>query len=283
MKVIRLINGTPFENNLKNEIMKSYINAFFLTFLSLLILSSSKSTDLPNVENKSFQAGEKLRYRITFGFVDAGEATLELKNTTKKGNGRELIHAVGIGRTLGGFNSFYKVDDRYETFLDKKGIFPWFFVRRVDEGGYKINQDYIFKHHIGKVENSLGKSFKVPIAVQDMISSFYYARTLNFKNIKKGQTFEFPCFMDDELYNLKIKYVGEEFIHIRKGKFKCMKFVPVVQTGRYFNSEEDVSFWVTSDANRIPVLVKAKIPVGVVKMHLVEWSGLRNELTSKVK
>jgi hypothetical protein len=156
-------------------------------------------------------------------------------------------------------------------------------VRRVDEGGYKINQDYAFKHHVGKVDNGAGKTFKIPIAVQDMISSFYYARTLNFKNIKKGQTFEFPCFMDDELYNLKVKYVSEEFINIRKGKFKCMKFVPVVQTGRYFKSEEDVNFWVTSDANRIPVLVKAKIPVGVVKMHLVEWSGLRNELTSKVK
>ncbi len=263
--------------------MKRLFSSIALVSISLLILSGSKSTDLPNVENKAFQVGEKLRYRITYGFVDAGEATLELKSTSKKGNGRELIHAVGIGRTLGGFNSFYKVDDRYETYIDKKGIFPWYFVRRVDEGGYKINQDYAFKHHVGKVDNGAGKSFKIPTAVQDMISSFYYARTLNFKNIKKGQTFEFPCFMDDELYNLKIKYVGEEFIHIRKGKFKCMKFVPVVQTGRYFKSEEDVNFWVTSDANRIPVLVKAKIPVGVVKMHLVEWSGLRNELTSKVK
>ncbi len=263
--------------------MNRYSYFFLLSFFSLIIFSSFKWTDFPNVENKAFQVGEKLRYRINFGFVDAGEATLELKNTSKKGNGRELIHAVGIGKTLGAFNSFYKVDDRYETFLDKKGVFPWFFLRRVDEGGYKINQDYIFKHHIGKVENSIGKSFKIPIAAQDMISSFYYARTLNFKNIKKGQTFEFPCFMDEELFKLKVKYVGEEYINIRKGKFLCMKFVPVVQTGRYFKSEEDVSFWVTSDANRIPILVKAKIPVGVVKMQLVEWSGLRNDLTSKIK
>jgi hypothetical protein len=56
----------------------------------------------------------------------------------------------------------------------------------------------------------------------------------------------------------------------------------VVQTGRYFKSEDDVNFWVTNDANKIPILVKAKIPVGVVKMHLVEWSGLKNELKSKV-
>jgi hypothetical protein len=77
--------------------------------------------------------------------------------------------------------------------------------------------------------------------------------------------------------------VGDEVIHIRKGKFNCKKFVPVVQQGRYFESENDVNFWVTNDDNKIPVLVKAKIPVGVVKMHLVEWSGLKNELKSKVK
>jgi len=57
----------------------------------------------------------------------------------------------------------------------------------------------------------------------------------------------------------------------------------VVQTGRYFENEEDVQFWVTADENRIPVLVKAKIPVGTVKMHLIEWNGLKNELSSKVK
>ena len=88
--------------------------------------------------------------------------------------------------------------------------------------------------------------------------------------------------MDDEIFDLEIKYVGDEEIKIRKGKFKVHKFVPVVQTGRYFETEEDVQFWVTADKNRIPVLVKAKIPVGTVKMHLVEWSGLKNELSSKM-
>lgn len=249
----------------------------------LLLMSSSALVTYPSVTNKSFQVGEKLRYRVTYGFIDAGEAILEIKSTTKKGNNRELIQAVGTGRTLGGFNAFYRVEDSYETFMDAKGIFPWFFVRRVDEGGYKINQDYAFKQDKSKVDNGKGKEFKIPMGVQDMISAFYYARTLDFKNMKKGKTFEFKCFMDDELYNLKIKYVGDEAIHIRKGKFNCHKFVPVVQTGRYFKSEEDVNFWVTNDENKIPILVKAKIPVGVVKMHLVEWSGLKNELKSKLK
>jgi hypothetical protein len=255
----------------------------FVLVGGMFTMTSSKEVTYPTVVNKAFQIGEKLRYRVTYGFMDAGEAVLELKSTTKKGANRELMHAVGSGRTLGGFNAFFKVVDSYETFLDKKGVFPWFFVRRVDEGGYKINQDYAFKHDKYKVDNGKGKEFKIPVGIQDMISSFYYARTLNFKDMKKGKTFEFKCFMDDEIYNLKIKYVGDETITIRKGKFSCHKFVPVVQTGRYFKSEEDVNFWVTNDDNKIPVLVKAKIPVGVVKMHLVEWSGLKNELKCKVK
>lgn len=162
-------------------------------------------------------------------------------------------------------------------------MFPWFFVRRVEEGKYKLNQDYTFLHHKSIVNNGKGKEFKAPMGIQDMISSFYYARTLDFKDMKPGKIFEFKCFMDDEIYTLKIKYTGEEVIHIRKGKFNCYKFVPVVQTGRYFKSEDDVNFWITKDANKIPILVKAKIPVGIVKLHLVEWSGLKNNLSSKIK
>ena len=246
-----------------------------------MLLSSSVVT-YPTRNNSAFEQGEKLRYRITYGFMDAGEAVLEVKNTSKKGNGRSLWQATGTGRTLGGFNAFYKVDDTYETFIDKEGVFPWYFTRRVDEGGYKINQDYTFKHHQYRVDNGEGKEFKIPMGIQDMISSFYYARTIRMENMKVGQVFAFNCFMDDEIWPLKVKYVGDEEIRIRKGKFKVHKFVPVVQTGRYFKSEEDVNFWVTADENKIPILVKAKIPVGVVKMHLVEWENLKNPLTSKI-
>jgi hypothetical protein len=255
-------------------------------FLSLAVgfiaLTSSSEVSYPYVHNKAFQVGEKLKYRVTYGFMDAGETVLEVKSTSRKGANRPLYHVVGTGKTLGGFNAFYKVHDVYESYIDRKSIMPWYFVRNVDEGGFKINQKYTFKQNYKKVNNGK-KDFKVPLGIQDMISSFYKARTLDFSDLKKGKVFSFKCFMDDEVYDLKIKYKGTETIKIRKGKFKCYKFVPVVQTGRYFENEEDVQFWVTADENRIPVLVKAKIPVGTVKMHLIEWNGLKNELSSKVK
>lgn len=257
----------------------------FTAFLStcVLLVSSSNGPKYPNVDNQVFQIGERLRYRISYGFIDAGEAVLETKETAIKGAYRKLIHVVGTGKTLGAFNAIFKVNDRYESYIDQQSIMPWFFYRRVDEGGYKIKQDYTFRQHSEKVDNGKGKVFKAPMGVQDMLSCFYYARTLDFNNIKKGKIFVIPTFMDDELFDLKIKYMGDEVIELRKGRFKCMRFVPVVQTGRYFKNEEDVSFWVTKDKNRIPVQIKAKIPVGSVKMHLVGYTGLKNDVSSKLK
>ena len=258
---------------------------FFLIGCIALFFSMTSSSLItyPTVSNKAFQVGEMLRYRISYGFIDAGEAVLEVKSTTKKGADRELLHVKGTGKTLGGFNSIFKVLDTYESFIDKKGVFPWFFVRRVDEGGYKINQDYTFHQDKSKVNVGGTKEFKTTLGIQDMISAFYYARTLNFKTMKVNDTFEFKCFMDNEIFLLKIKFVGNEEISIKKGKFNCHKFVPVIQTGRLFKHESDVNFWITNDENRIPILVKAKIPVGIIKMQLVEWTGLKNLLSSKIE
>ena len=255
---------------------------FFAVPLAILLgMSSSSLIKYPAIKTKSFETGEVLRYRVTYGFVDAGEAILTVKETSKKGAGnRPLYHVRGEGRTLGAFNLFFKVEDVYESYIDKQGAFPWYFVRRVNEGGYIKNQDYTFMQDKQKV-NTGKNEFKVPLGVQDMISSFYYARTLDFKNMKPGDETEFKCFMDDEVYPLRVKYHGTEEIKIRKGKFDCLKFTPVVQEGRYFEQDDDVEFWVTNDANRIPVLVKAKIPVGIVKMHLVEWEGLVGDIAKK--
>jgi hypothetical protein len=251
------------------------------TLFLLALLSSSGKEVFPVTDNDAFAVGEKLRYHLSYGLIDAVEATLYLKWTDRKGHGRPLYHAVAKGYSINTFDNVFHVDDTYESYLDQRSIMPWFFKRRVDEGGYKISQDYTFHHQSETVETNKGKTFKIPMGAQDMISAFYYARTLDFKGAKKGQTFSFPIFMDNEVFTLKIKYLTDQVIETNKGKFKCHKFVPLVQTGRYFKDEEDVQFWVTADANRIPVLVKAKLPVGVVRLHLVGYTNLRNPLTSK--
>lgn len=236
------------------------------------------TTSFRTISHSTFKAGEELKYRLHYGAIDAGEAVIKVKKSDKKAKGRSLLHVVAEGKSISAFDMFFKVRDRYESYIDEKGVFPWVFVRRVNEGGYKINQDYTFFQHKSKVDNGEGKQFEVPKFSQDMISSFFYARTLDYDNAKVGQTFTVQTFVDDQMYDLKIKYMGKETVKLRKGKFKCMKFQPIVQEGRIFSSSEDLQVWITDDKNRIPILVKSKILVGSIKMEVVDYKNLANPI-----
>lgn len=244
---------------------------------------ANQSAEFRSVKNEAFKPGEMLRYRVHYGIVDAGEAILEVKECEKKVAGRKLIHVEGTGRSLGGFDWFFKVRDRYESYIDEQAMFPWLFVRRVNEGGYKIEQDYTFLQNKNKVDLGQGKSMEAPANVQDMLSSFYYARTLNFDNAKVGDVFTINTVCDGEMFPLKIKYMGKETVNLRKGKYRCMRFVPVVLTGRIFKSNEDLSVWITDDKNKIPILAKAKIWVGSIKCEVVEFKGLANPVAKVSK
>ncbi len=232
--------------------------------------------------NTAFKAGEFVKYRIHYGMIDAGEATLKVEDSQYKFGDREAFHIVGEGKSLGSFDWFFKVRDRYETYIDKQGMFPHRFIRQTDEGGYKINQDYTFIPEKRAYKEANGDAFLTTEFVQDMLSSYYYARTLDYTNAKKGDVFTIMTIVDGELFPLGMKYIGKEQVKVDAGTFNCLKFAPVVQKGRVFKKEEDLSVWITDDANHLPILVKAKILVGAIKMELKEYSGLANSI-AKVK
>jgi len=241
-------------------------------------LDTLPEIELPDLGQRAFDAGEYLRFRLHYGLIDAGEAELKIYRSSKKFNGRETLHVIGTGKTLGAFNWFYKVRDRYETFLDAETIVPWEFVRRIREGGYSKDENYRFHQHKSAVSTHKGDTFKIPRFSQDMLSSFYFARTIDFSNARVGDVFTIPTFVDEEEYPLKIKYIGKEQLKSRTGTYRCLKFVPVVQEGRIFEKEEDMTVWITDDENKIPVLAKAKVLVGSIKMELVEYDNLSNPI-----
>lgn len=238
--------------------------------------------DLPTKTNDAFKAGEVLSYRLHYGIIDAGVAIIEVMPEIKDFGGHKVYHVVGNGYSKGTFNWFFKVKDRYETYIDKDALVPWYFVRRCDEGGYIINQDYIFNHYTKKVDVGDGKQYDVPVGIQDMLSSFYYARNIDFTTAKEGTIYEIPSFVDKQNWTLKIKYVGKETIDTDVGKFRCLKFRPIIQTGRIFKKEEDLNVWITDDKNHIPIRAQAKILVGSIKMDLTSYKNLANT-TAKVE
>ncbi|HLG03386.1 MAG TPA: DUF3108 domain-containing protein, partial [Bacteroidia bacterium] len=186
-------------------------------------------------------------------------------------------HMIATGESKGAFDLFYKVRDRYESYMDEEALMPWLFLRSVDEGGFKFKQNQAYNHNTGTVLAD-GKAFTVPRYIQDMLSAFYYSRTLDFSQAKLNDVFTVNCFVDNEIWDMKMKFLGREVLKSDVGRINCLKFCPVVQKGRVFKKEEDLTVWISDDANHIPIRAQGEILVGSVKMDLTSYTGLVAEL-----
>lgn len=250
--------------------------------ISEAIQTQTGTDQLPSTVNKAFKQGEVLTYRMHYGMLNAGVAILEVKPDLIEVSGRKVYHIVGSGYTIGSTDWFFKVRDRYETYMDKDAMLPWLFVRRVDEGGYKFSQDYAFNHYTKKVDIGNNEKFDIPAGIQDMVSAFYSARNMDLSNAKAGDLFSITCFVDKEIWPLKIKFIGKETIETDIGKFRCLKFRPIVQKGRVFKKEEDLNVWISDDDNHLPMRVKADVLIGSIKMDITSAKNLANP-SSKVE
>jgi len=243
------------------------------------LLISHHEQQLPFKKNSAFREGEELQYRLHYGLIDAGEAILQVKPELMEFGGRKVYHIVGRGYTTGSTDWFFKVRDRYETYLDKEALLPWYFVRRVDEGGMQFSQDYVFDHYANKVNIGNNQNFDVPIGIHDMVSAFYAARSLDLSKAQPGDIFSLSCFMDKEIWPLKIKFIKREILKTDVGKIRSLVFRPVVQKGRVFKQEDDLTIWISEDNNHIPLRVEAKILIGSIKMDLKSYKNIATGLS----
>jgi hypothetical protein len=148
----------------------------------------------------------------------------------------------------------------------------------VNEGSYVKNQNVSFDHYRDSAKSEKA-TIAIPEYTQDLVSAFYYARTIDFSKAKEGDIFPINGYLDDEILSLNIKYLGKEKIKSKVGWINCIKFRPMLAEGRVFKEQEDMTIWVSDDKNRIPVRVQTNILVGSIKMDLVSYENLVNELS----
>lgn len=249
----------------------------------LFVVTAGFSTQ----KERAFDVGEWFKFRIHYGVINAGYATLEVKEAVK--NGKKVYHAVGKGYTTGMSRFFFKVDDTYESYFDKETGSPYQFVRKIDEGGYTKNQEGFIDQVNDKItvkdyKNKKEKVFSVPNNVQDIMSTFYYLRNHpNIDKLKIGESIAVDMFFDDETTKFKLKYIGREDIKTKYGTISTMMFRPLVQSGRVFKEQESLTVWISDDDNKIPVRIKASLAVGSIKADLDGFKGLKYPFTIKAK
>jgi len=233
----------------------------------------------------AFDVGEQFVFRVHYEIINAGYATLNIKEAMI--NNKNVYHVVGKGSTTGVSSLFFKVNDTYESYIDKETGNPYQFVRNIYEGGYTKNQEGFFNQaentiRVKDYKRNTEKTFAVAKNTQDILSSFYYLRNYpNIEKMKPGEFVAIDMFFDDKTTKFRLKFIGREDIRTKFGVVSTMIFKPSVQTGRIFKEEESLTVWISDDDNRIPIRIKASLLVGSIKADLDSYKGLKNPFKIK--
>ena len=260
--------------------MKAIISLLLLLFS---VVQQDPGDQFCSIRNTAFKEGEVITMKVyytTLGmYVGAGEA--QFTTTLEKYNGVPVYHCVGTGESYSFFDNFYKVRDRYETYIDTATMLPAKFIRNVYEGGSKIYNNVTFNHKAGTAVSTHGV-FKVTPCIQDVISAVYYARNIDFSKYKPGDKIPFDMFLDDEIYHLYLRYEGKENVKTKYGKFRAIKFKPLLIKGSIFEGGEKMNVWVSDDANHLLLRAESPISVGSIKVDMMGYKNLRYPLTSLI-
>lgn len=250
---------------------------YFLLFISAFAFSQ---TTMPLIKSNelAFKDGEWLKYKMSYSnFLNAGFSTIKVKEINYQN--KEAFHIIGKGKTTGLIGLFFKVRDNYQSYMYKKTLKPFRFIRKINEGGYTKDKEIAFDHEakeavVKNYKHNTVKKYPISDDIQDMLSSLYYLRNKNLSNLKIGTELEIKLFFDQEVNNFKLRFLGKEIIRTKFGKVETLKFRPIVQAGRVFKAEESVTIWVTNDENKIPIKIKAALAVGSLRADLVSFKGL---------
>lgn len=242
-----------------------------------LIFSCLFSSYSYSQTQKPFISGEKLVYVAHMGWLNAGTATFTLNDSIL--DGEKFFFAEAKARTIGLADKIYKVRDIYSSYFSKQTGLPLLAIRNISEGNYTYYNEVQYLHKENKVISQKSGEHEVSDNILDMVSTFYFFRESLIKQIKNiGDEIVIETYFADEIFPLKMRYDGMDQVKTKLGKFSCLKFSPVVEPGRIFDSEDDVTIWISNDKNRIPMQIRIDLMIGSIKCDLVEYSGLQHPI-----
>ena len=213
-----------------------------------------------------WKIGEYFQFSIDWNGLNGGNSLMQVQNLTRV-DGRRAYRVVMKAESNSFVSKFYKVRDRAETFIDAESLYTRRFIKRLREGGYEKDIDVRFDQEARKARYTDGESFDVPARVHDVLSAFYYVRTVP---LPTGATISLPTHDNKKSYEMVVKVHRRERVEVPAGKFDCVVVEPILKSEGVFKSKGSIEVWLTDDTRRIPVLVKSKIPIGSISVSLTD-------------
>lgn len=214
-----------------------------------------------------WRIGEYFQFSIEWSGINAGSALMQVQNWQWVG-GRRAWRVVSKTESNDFVSKFYRVRDRAETAIDAESLYTLRFEKHLREGGYRHDSAARFDHEAGKAHYDNGQSYDVPRGVHDVLSSFYYVRTVPLPD---GGGLTVPAHDNRKTYDLEVKVIRREKMEVPAGTFQCVVVEPILKSEGIFKSKGRILVWLTDDARRLPVKVTSKVPIGSISVALTDY------------
>lgn len=215
-------------------------------------------------DHPSIRVGERLSFSVRYGMIRAGEASMEVTGI-EDAYGHPCFHVTSRAKSNSVFDTIYRVRDVVESWMDVDYLYSRRFRKTLREGNYRADQDIEMDQENRLARYQDGRVFEFAHGAMDVLSAFYYVRTLD---LKVGQELWLESHADRKNYPLKVLVRGREEISTPAGKFNCLVVEPMLRTPGLFKHEGKLTIWLTDDERRMPVLMKSKIPVGSISVTM---------------
>jgi len=255
----------------------------FFRLLFVFLISGSINLIAQQPVNTAFQGGESLKFKGSYYmsslWADLAEVKIDVADLNS--GGKSLYVITATASTYSNYDSFFRIRDLFQSYIDKNQVKPFMFKRVVDEGGYKFDMKYVIqrntlqaKFEFNRSGNTRNSIIKITENTQDLVSVLFYVRTLDFEKMAVNKPFAIPVLIDDKVQDVVLTYKGKENIKTDAfGTVMCYK-IGVSANNKGIVNKESNNIWLKADRSKVPVLVKAEIPVGSVQLRLAEAKGI---------
>ncbi len=255
-----------------------------LLLLSIVLMSSGDRYDVyRNVQQDCLNPGERIEYRVHYGFINAGEAILEIDKEIHNVNRRPCYKIDVFGRTKGLFDMVTTVRDNWGTYLDTSAVVSQMFYQSIKEGKYMKKEVIEFDqlnnialvNRLDKKDSSLIKKDSIETLpnMQDLVSGYYYMRTFNYDTMKTDQIFTVTGFFDDTTYHVNVKFLGREKLKTKIGEYDAFLMSPIMPKNSFFRGKNPIKAWISNDKLRIPLKVKAELLIGSLEIDITSYKN----------
>jgi len=226
------------------------------------------------LDNQAFGTGERLIFDVKYGFITGGQSGIEILPDLVTYRDAPCYHIHTWAKSSATFSAFFKVRDEIHSYLDARGIFTWYFEKRLNEGSYHDVKVVDYDQRIGKAymfdEGVPRDTSSIPLYVQDAISSLFYFRLQ--PEVKVGMPFFVEVHDIRKTYPMRVDVLAREEVEVPAGRFICFKVEPVLESAGIFKQKGRIFIWFSDDEYRIPVKMDSKVLIGSISAQLKEYT-----------